>query len=248
MNESDIEEYGVLARKSGIRTAAFFLLGALFAMCVGVPARAQTRDDQGLWFMLMADGRLGRETSRFRWWLDVQPRFLDDVDGLQQGLFRPGVGYALGERTTAWLGYARVRTDIGGGDHSNEDRIWQQLLWKPRLGEVALQSRTRLEQRFLDTASDTGWRFRQFVKAGWQLPSSDRFSLEAYEEAFFNLNDTRWGQDTGFAQNRLFAGVGMKLGDQNRTKVEVGYLNQFIERGSVDSLNHILSINLFLKF
>ena len=140
--------------------ARFLLITTLaLLLSTGQTARGQGNDeDFGLWGMLMMEGPIGgrgQTPSPFRWWLDIQPRFLDDVSGLQQGLLRPGIGYVLGEQTSAWLGYARVHTDSENGASSNEDRIWQQFLWKPRLGEIALQSRTRLEQRFLDTGSDT---------------------------------------------------------------------------------------------
>ncbi len=235
-----------------LRWPRLLLLALLLTvfMSSGKVAHGETIEDTGLWLLLMMEGPIGgqdnqRDQNRFRWWLDVQPRFLNDVSGLQQGLIRPGIGYVVGDRTTAWLGYARVRTTSESGSTSNEDRIWQQLLWRPRIGNIDFQSRTRLEQRFLDNGSGTGWRFRQFVKVGWDLPHLSRFSLVGYDEVFFDLNDTDWGQRTGFAQNRLFAGLGAKLGD---AKVEVGYLNQYLNRSGADNMNHIFSLNLFLNF
>ena len=68
-------------------------------------------------------------------------------------------------------------------------------------------------------------------------------------EAFFDLNDTDWGADSGFAQNRFFAGLAWKFDPEWHTTVEVGYLNQFLrDRSDDDSMNHILSMNLFLDF
>lgn len=214
-------------------------------------ARGEVNEDKGFWLMIMMEGKFSGpadKPSRFRWWLDMQPRFLDSVNGLQQGLFRPGIGYELGETTTAWIGYARVYTSSKNGSSSNEDRIWQQYLWRDRVGAFGFQSRTRLEQRFLDTGSETGWRLRQFVKASWNFPNESRFSIVGYDEIFLDLNDTGWGQSTGFAQNRLFVGIGMKLDDEGRTKIEVGYLNQYIEGGATDRMNHLLSINVFFNF
>ena len=212
-------------------------------------ASAGTREDAGLWFMFAGQGPLGSgadSESRWRWWFDAQPRYLEDTSGLHQGLLRPGVGYTLGARTSAWLGYAYVTTDRGSRTDSEENRIWQQFLWLPRYGDVRFQSRTRLEQRFLDTGSDTGWRFRQFVKAGWPVPVADRLSVVGYEELFLDLNDTSWGQRGGFAQNRLFVGLAWALDAGRRTSLEIGYLNQFINSRATDRMNHILAINLLL--
>ena len=238
-----------------LRPSLALLFSVVAVACVtflsGRPAHARTSEDSGLWLMLMMDGPIGsrqQEPGRFRWWLDVQPRFVGDVSGMQQGLFRPGIGYVLGAQTTAWLGYARIRTKSENGSVRSEDRIWQQLWWKPRIGSVDFQSRTRLEQRFLDTGSGAGWRFRQFFKASWDFPGQSRFGLAAYEEAFVDLNDTNWGQRSGFSQNRVFVGLGLKLGDQKRSKLELGYLNQYLSRPGSDRMRHILSANLFVTF
>ena len=235
------------------RRAGLLALGALLAafLSASTTASADTVEDTGHWWMFMLEGPIGgapQAPASFRWWLDIQPRFLEDVSGLQQGLLRPGVGYVLGERTTVWLGYARIRTASESGPTSHENRIWQQFWWKPRIGDVALQSRTRLEQRFLDTGARTGWRFRQFVKASWNLQPQSRYSLVGYEEVFVDLNDTDFGQSTGFSQNRLFAGLGMGLDGGGRARLEVGYLNQFSSGTTIDTMNHLLSINLFLNF
>jgi hypothetical protein len=51
-------------------------------------------------------------------------------------------------------------------------------------------SARRLEQRFVDGDGQAGWRFREFVKASYAFPSASRFGLAAYDEVFFDLNDT----------------------------------------------------------
>jgi len=58
----------------------------------------------------------------------------------------------------AWVGTSPV-----GEDDYQEQRIWQQLTWSTQLRPVMFSSRTRLEQRFLETGGDTGWRFGSFL-------------------------------------------------------------------------------------
>ena len=165
---------------------------------------------------------------------------------LNDGLLR---GYAFAEDATAWLGYAWIQTTLQPSGHSNEHRIWQQVTWSPRTGPISLLVRPRLEERFLSTGDDVGWRFRQFFKATYPIGHQDRLFLAAYDEVFFDLNDTDWGQHTGFSQNRLFAGLGWRLDPDGGAALEMGYLNQFINKRSQDDrMNHILSINLFLTF
>ena len=70
-----------------------------------------------------------------------------------------------------WLeGQVRFR-DEGGSDF-DEHRIWQQLSWSTRLDPVTASTRTRLEQRFVETGDDTGWRFRQRVALTYPLSRS----------------------------------------------------------------------------
>lgn len=217
-------------------------------------ARAEAKEDEGLWLMLAAKGDLAsisEELRDFRWWLDLQPRFFDRNEGLGQALVRPGIGHALSESVAGWLGYAWILTERNRGGHTQEHRIWQQLTWSPRMTGFDLSSRTRLEQRFLDSGDDAGWRFRQFLKTKVPVTAGSRLFLSIYDEVFVDLNGTDWGQRKGFAQNRFFLGLGWKIGSeevQGTPSLEVGYLNQFVDRRRVDRMNHILSINLFLTF
>jgi hypothetical protein len=230
---------------------ATLALGLLVALAGSSSAQSNgTEDDAGAWFMLMADGRFERppgEPAPWRWWFDAQGRFLDDSNGYDQGLLRPALGYDLSERSSLWLGYAFVHSDPVGRASSEEHRIFEQFLWARHFDTVGFQSRTRLEQRFDERGSETGWRFREFVKATYPFASRPNLGLAGYEEVFFDLNSTDWGQDSGFSQNRLFAGLFWKSGPT--ITFELGYLNQLIDNDdSADRMNHILSLNLFLKF
>ena len=74
-----------------------------------------------------------------------------------------------------------------------------------------------------------------------------RLRLVAYDEIFFALNDTDWGARAGFDQNRFFVGLAWQFVPGR--SVEVGYLNQFVERNGPDNLmNNILSINFLVNF
>ncbi len=229
-----------------------WMIAALFmsTMAPGL-AQAETDDDQGLWFMALGQGSFGsaeREPSKLRWWLDVQARFSNDADGFTQGLVRPAVGYALNDNTTVWLGYGWIPTSPVSGQDYDEHRIWQQVIWSRPLNKISFLSRTRLEQRFREGSNDTGWRLRQFFKTAYALPGKPNVSLVGYDELFFGLNDTDWGASSGFDRNRLFLGVGWRLG-KNGNSVEIGYLNQYIDKTTGnDLMEHILSLNFFANF
>ncbi len=210
--------------------------------------RAQSlEEDVGAWLVVAGQGHLQpkQEDSRLRWWFDGQLRFADNSNGFNQSIVRPGVGYDLSKTTTLWLGYGWFHTDPSSKPAFEEHRIWQQFTWNLKLGSSRLQSRTRLEQRFLETGDDVGWRFREFVRFTPPPSSKTGFGLRFWDEVFVNLNDTDWGTKAGFDQNRFFAGVGWILNEDKDLILEVGYLNQYIRRPSAaDSMNHLLFVQL----
>ncbi len=227
--------------------ARWFPLVFVLVMFVGAARPASAgglKNDSGGWIMLFGSGAVDPTSSRLgrlRWWFDLQPRFTEDSD-FNQLLVRPGLGYTFGN-ASLWLGYAYILTDPAARASFEEHRIWQQLLYSRRVRSLGLQSRTRLEQRFVEGGSDTGWRFREFVKVAHPLGFGG-LGLAAYDEVFFDLNDTDWGADPGLAQNRLFAGLSWKPSASSRLTIELGYLNQFIRNENRrDPMNHIASLN-----
>lgn len=109
--------------------------------------------------------------------------------------------------------------------------------------------RSRFEQRFDDRGSETGLRFRQFVRWTYPLTLDGSFGARLWDEVFIDTNDTGWGQDIGLRQNRAFAGLGWALDSQRRHTLEFGYMNQHLFRdGSEDDSNHIFSITLRSNF
>ncbi len=229
------------------------VIGLLLASIatLGASARAQTRDDGGLWAMWLAQGDFGAldpEWKRVRWWFDAQARYREDGEQLDAELLRPAIGYALSPRVTFFVGYLALRAHPADRDEFFEHRPWQQLTWNAPTDGFTLQSRTRLEERFVEDQSETGWRLRQFFKLTTPLSADRRLFASVYDEAFFDLNDTRWGQDPGLRQNRAFLGLGWFFDEAHHHSLEVGYLSQWLDRPDEDRLNHILSINLFSTF
>jgi len=111
-----------------------------------------------------------------------------------------------------------------------------------------LAGRTRLEQRFFEGEGETGWRLRQFFKTTAPLGADLGPFVSLWDELFYDLHDTDFGQRRGLRQNRAFVGLGWHLSEAGRTTLEVGYLNQWIDRPNVDGLNHVLSMNVFMAW
>lgn len=226
-------------------------LAALFALVVSHPARADLEQDGAGWLMLFTQGDLGDlnpDLSRLVYFVDLQARFAGATDGYGESIVRPAIGWAFTDTLSAYLGYGWIHNSRVGAPNTDEHRIFQQLTWTPTWGGVAWQSRTRLEQRFLDTGDDVGWRLREFVKATWPIPRTKHLALAAYDEIFIALNDTDWGAAAGFDQNRLFVGPQWRIDTDPGVVLELGYLNRFRRRaGTNDAMDHIAMLNIFLN-
>ncbi len=225
-----------------------FLVASVFAWWTSHLA-AQTVHDAGQWSAIFAQGSIFADDegeNRLKWWFDGHFRLLDDAGGFNQSIVRPGLGWSLTERTTAWVGYGWIHTSPISFDEFDEHRIWQQLTWSESYEPFKLALRSRLEQRFVETGDDTGWRFRQLIRLQHNLPAFPRLMLVSWDELFLNINDVDFGAESGFDQNRVFVGVGWKRRPENSWRIEIGYLNQVIYNpGGADRINHILSVNLF---
>ena len=213
-------------------------------------AYSQTTEDFQTWGNITATGSLdfvSPNLKNHKYWLEGQGRFGNDSSTFSQAMVRPGLGYQLNGQASVWLGYAWVPTDEPFARVAfDEHRIWQQFLWSDKFSFGTLTSRSRLEQRFIPTGSDVGWRFRQLLKISVPMSFAPSFSVVVFDEFFANINRTDYGANDGFDQNRAFGGIGYNF-DKN-IKAEIGYLNQFIRRKGPDLMDHILSVNLYLAY
>ena len=222
----------------------FLALAAIVCSVFHAAAKAQEADsDFQFWNAGVLTGPVNAD-SRLLLWFDGHARFRDDAGDLGVSIIRPGIGYRLTDRLNLWLGYARVTSHLEG-PNVGEDRIWQQATFPvARFLGGTLSARTRIEQRFRNTGSDTGHRYRQFLRWSHRFDGRD-ISLVLWDEVFVGLNDTDWGQTDGFDQNRFFIGPAFHIAD--KVRFEIGYLNNHVGRGPLESqTNHNLSVALFI--
>lgn len=183
------------------------------------------------WTLFAAWGR----QDRVRFYAEAQPRVRIDDGQLDRLLLRPAVGYALTPATSLWLGYAW--TPSFTPQFRNEHRPFQQLLFEHKFGLVSLVNRARLEQRFIEDAGGMSWRARHMARGLLRLGHGSRVSLVVFDEIFVNANGVARGPGAGFDQNRLFAGLNVRLGDW---QIETGYMNNYVVRPNSDRMNHNL--------
>ena len=230
----------IVARKN--KCVAKTVAAALSAVTLMSPAIAES--DVQSWNAIILNGAIN-EGSPWQLWFDGHLRFKDDAHELGTSIFRPGLGYRVNQDLTLWLGYARITSDVGD-NNVDEDRIWQQATFPiTHIMGQPLTGRTRLEQRLRPNGpGDTGHRLRQFVR--WATPLNDTWSWVVWDELFIGLNDSDWGQRSGFDQNRFYTGPAWQIDPQWR--LEMGYMHNFINPpGGTDNdrTNHNLSITLF---
>jgi hypothetical protein len=213
----------------------------LLLLCVFVPFLAVGQDsDLGNWLIYFGNKQID---TKWNWHHEVQYRNYNTIGDLEQLLLRTGVGYNLTENNNnLLLGYGFIRSDnyLGGSDEKltvNEHRIYQQFITKQSVGRLDLQHRYRFEQRFVE--SDFRLRFRYFLALSFPLNrpkmESNTWYLSAYNEIFLNT------KADAFDRNRLYGGLGYRFNPIFR--VELGYMNQFFNRGGRDQLNMIIGAN-----
>lgn len=208
------------------------------------PVLAHTSDSQ-FWSTATATGTIG-EARAWLWSIEGHARFSDDNNGVEQTLFRPALGYRVRDGLDLWAGYARVTT------HRDEDDIEEERFWQQAHYDVAavaggeVSGRTRLEQRFRESGGDVGWRLRQHFRYSRPIEGAD-VSAFASNEVLWTLNETDWGQDGGFDQNRTALGVSWRVNDAVR--IEGGYMIQYLNRVSgADRVSHNLVLNATARF
>ena len=192
--------------------------------------------------------------EKFRWWMEGQGRFGDNSSHFSQALIRPGIGYQVHRTTTVWLGYAWAPTvQPFISPNIDEQRIWQQALWSDRFSFGTVALRSRIEERWVNSSvsPDVAYRYRQLIRILMPIPQAPKFGVVLADEMFVHLNNAHWGNngpESGFDQNRGFAGIAYTINKNART--EIGYMNQYINRTHtlVNRQDHILSVNLFLNF
>ena len=236
----------VANRVAGAAACAF----VLFVLAARLDA--QQTEDFGVWLGGFANGKLppslNNTNGAWRLWTDIQVRFGDDATRFSQVVLRPGVGYRIGRGWTIWGGYAYIRTEPPySTSTTSEQRIWEQAIWSGGIGLTRLSSRSRLEQRFVSTGHEIGWRLREFVKMTRPVGSGSTWSAVVSDEYFLNLNSTDFGATAGPDRNRFFVGPSVALA--KGIFIEIGYLNQYTFRANgPDKNDHLLATNLFWSF
>jgi len=211
------------------------LLG--FIGLINYTAIGQT-NNMGTWLVYFGNQKIN---DRWNIQSDFQFRDYQFFGQRNQIIARAGLGYNLKPQNhNLLLGYAYVATDnydafdVKTGTKT-ENRIYQQYLYRNKLGANAMTHRFRLEERFFP--NEFGLRARYFISVQKPLRNikgaKNTSYLSAYNELFLDIKGAQ------FDRNRLYAGLGYGITESIR--VETGYMIQAqknITRGQLQLIIH----------
>lgn len=210
----------------------FRLLGAALAVSLSTPAVAEENRLEA-WFDGSVVGDIGAKS------------FVE----FQTQQRRRGNNNPIGDNQTyrLWLGTKVGKVTLMGGVHrskegsTRETRLLQQASYS--FAGTPIKARTRLEQRFIDDAAQTGWRLRQRVGVAFPLGSQDNgWTLVGNAEGFWTLRATSRTGQKGLTGLRTFAGVERSFG---KIDVELGYTRQQnIRDNAPDRVGHAPTLGL----
>lgn len=205
----------------------------LFANKFVCDCHAQKTDFQS-WTLVTATANLDQQKNWFVY-AEAQPRVGDDISRLERLLLRPALGYNLTDKVALYLGYAWTPTFMNASydqDFRNENRIWQQILYRHDLWGLQWQHRLRQEQRIIEDASATSNRTRYLLRGSYGLSCDGDVGLTGYNELFVTENGTNKGPVGGFDRDRFFFGPYRKSGPG---RYEIGYLGEYARQFGNDS-------------
>lgn len=215
------------------------------------PAVAQSDSDLGSWYMYFGNFRF----SESPWAIhgEVQYRNHNIVGSLEQLLVRTGLQYNHKSGQASFLaGYASITTGAQGDFIAkfHENRIYQEVTLRQKLGKVGLLHRYRFEQRWVDgTDMKTRFRYAIFVHVPINKKDlSEKGSLYAqvYDEIFINgQKSDNLSVSQYFDRNRLYVGVGYRT--SAKLSLQFGFMEQTGNSFSKSQLQFSAIHQLFSK-
>ena len=170
--------------------------GALLAIILILPANAAaaTSETQA-W---VTESLIIKASDADTVTIDTSQRFRRDSSNGDQQTVRLLIDHSIAKGVQLGGGIAYFHSGP-----EQELRLFQQAT----LTKGIWLSRTRIEQRFFDTADRASWRLRQRVQASIPLDGAKKWTLVAATELMFHLNRARPSDKTGLAVMRNQIGL-----------------------------------------
>ncbi len=230
----------------------------IMVMCLNIiflPFAAKAVDgnlveDDGSWLQMVGEGSLkilDPKLEKTRIWLEGQSRYDGDFSHWYQGMARVAIGYSLSDRATVWAGYTWLPTENIGKSFVSQQDVWPGFRYVLPTSLGTFSFRTLIESNFLQD-DNVRVRPRQMIRFMHPMGFEPRLNLIAWDEFFVRLNSTPYGGQSGFDQNRAFAGLGWTFNKNVRT--ELGYMNQYLDDASHtnNTMRNLVMGSVFINF
>jgi len=215
-----------------------FLLIGFIGMANNIVAGQS--NNLGTWLVYFGNQKIN---NKWNIQSDFQYRDYRILGQRNQFLARAGLGYNLkAQNHNLLLGYAYVATDsydefdLSTGTKI-ENRIYQQYLYKNKIGSNSITHRFRLEERFF--SSEFGLRGRYFISLQKPIWNKNSTYLSMYNELFVDIKGAQ------FDRNRFYTGLG--IGITESLRIETGYMIQAQKNITRGQIQLILFNNLPIK-
>lgn len=217
-----------------------FKIYILLAIIIGCQLSAYAvPNDLENWDAIVLEAPINK---KFNWYLDIQPRIGDDMTQLTQMVVRPAIHYKVNHNVMLGVGYSWQPhvTPV----FNNENRPYQEIIYRKKFKKCSLDLRARTEERLIEGTS--GASIRQRFLARLKIPMNDKetWGWVTAEELFINLNSLADGPKGGLNQNRLYFGVFRQLNEN--VEVEFGYIfnPEWNDLANEAVIRHIIAITL----
>jgi hypothetical protein len=148
------------------------------------------------------------------------------------------LNYQLTPKLTTTIGYGYG--DIDGGfytdkPHTYENRVFEQFVYKHKIGNLPIDHRFRAEQRFFHKLEFKSTSHRLRYRLGTKIKLNKTLFIRVHDEFLATIDDEI------IDENRLYGALGINL--SKSVNVQFGYLNRKIK-----GLNlHRLQAGIFIK-
>jgi len=224
-----------------------FILLTLTIFSGQLSARATPQDFEG-WFITNAHISLD-EKKTYQFFLEGQPRIGNDWQRVATFQGRAALVYNWDKSLGFYAGYGWTPQFYDSKyhrDYRDEQRIWQQVIYRHELFGIQWQHRLREEQRMQMRTSGVSNRARYQLKGSYALNDQKDFGLTGYDELMVNLNGVKGGAWDGYDRNRIFFGPYWIVG---AGRYEVGYLGEHLKRfGSDERWAHAILMSASYNF
>ncbi len=196
----------------------FALIILITLIIIGTSAHnyafAETKNEPQTWDAIVIEGAIH---NNIRGYLDIQPRIGTITSEM---VVRPALGYQLNDACTIWQGYSwqpRLKPQF-----IDENRLYQQVLYRKNFNKLHLTFRSRTEERFIENLPAPIIRQRELLKLIYPISKDGKWKIFASNEIFINYNSPGKNVIAGVEQARFYYGIMKNI--NKFVNIEIGYM------------------------